>query len=108
MLSRTKVTSGSLRKNKKSRNHRLISLEFFLRLNPMLKNSSLVFCIVWFFAVSCCVSGTDQSDLTSKGIEIARYENEFSYARIQPARISNKKGFDPIFECPSDLHYYAN
>jgi thiol:disulfide interchange protein len=39
--------------------------------------------------------------------ELARYEKEFSSARLEPARIGEQRGIAVIFEGSDDLHYYA-
>jgi thiol:disulfide interchange protein len=41
------------------------------------------------------------------GVELARYENEFSSVRFEPARIGANFGLAAIFEGTNDLHYYA-
>jgi len=41
------------------------------------------------------------------GIELARYENEFSSVRVEPARMDATFGLAVIFEGTGDLHYYA-
>jgi thiol:disulfide interchange protein len=41
------------------------------------------------------------------GVELARYENEFSTVRFEPARMDANFGLAVIFEGTDDLHYYA-
>jgi len=46
-------------------------------------------------------------DVTS-GVELARHENEFSAARIEPARMGRQTGISVVFTGTRDLHYYAS
>jgi len=41
-------------------------------------------------------------------VEVARYERQYSTARVEPARMGDKKGIAVVFEGTSDLHFYAN
>jgi len=42
-----------------------------------------------------------------QGIEIARYEQEFSSVRLEPVRLDGRPGIALFFEGSEDLHYYA-
>ncbi len=44
----------------------------------------------------------------SSGVELARHENEFSAARIEPARMGEQAGLSVVFTGTHDLHYYAS
>ena len=63
---------------------------------------------------TCCAWGrdTNQPNLTdtrniNSGVELARYENEFSSVRFEPAKMDANFGLAVIFEGTDDLHYYA-
>lgn len=43
----------------------------------------------------------------SEPVEVARYEQEYSTARVEPARMGDKDGVAAVFEGTSDLHFYA-
>jgi len=43
----------------------------------------------------------------SEPVEVARYEQEYSTARVEPARMGDKDGVAVAFEGTSDLHFYA-
>jgi len=43
----------------------------------------------------------------SEPVEVARYEQEYSTARVEPARMGDKEGVAVVFEGTSDLHFYA-
>jgi thiol:disulfide interchange protein len=47
------------------------------------------------------------TDVTIGSTELVRYQNEFSFAHIESARMSSKHGLAVIFEGTEDLHYYA-
>ncbi len=40
-------------------------------------------------------------------VEIVRYENQRSSARLEPARLSGRPGLAVVFQGTEDLHYYA-
>jgi len=40
-------------------------------------------------------------------VEVARYEQEYSTARVEPVRMEGKAGLAVVFEGTSDLHFYA-
>lgn len=52
-------------------------------------------------------NSTASGDNTT-GVELARYENEFSSVRFEPARMDTLFGLAVIFEGTDDLHYYSN
>jgi len=66
--------------------------------------------------VSACVLwGQNSSEPNSAaesnipaGIELARYEQESSSVRIEPARTGRQNGIAVVFTGTADLHYYAN
>jgi thiol:disulfide interchange protein len=47
------------------------------------------------------------SGSTTAGVELSRYENEFSSVHFEPARMDAHFGIAAIFEGTDDLHYYA-
>lgn len=50
---------------------------------------------------------SSESPSSNPWIEIARYEDEFSRARLEAARFEGKKGIAVVFNGTHDLHYYA-
>ena len=44
---------------------------------------------------------------STEPVEVARYEQEYSTARVEPARMGDKEGIAVVFEGTSDLHFYA-
>jgi len=63
---------------------------------------------------ACCAWGQNQGEPNSStagsltsGVELARYENEFSSVRIESAQMDAIFGLAVIFEGTGDLHYYA-
>jgi thiol:disulfide interchange protein len=74
----------------------------------MRKKSAAIFWVVLVFAVTGGAWGENASGPTSTApVELARYEKEFSSARIEPARMGDRFGVAVIFEGTDDLHYYA-
>jgi len=64
---------------------------------------------------ACCAWGQNPGEPDSiasgnapAGIELARYEDESSSARIEPARMGRQDGIAVVFTGTRDLHYYAN
>ncbi len=51
--------------------------------------------------------GVSFSDIIAGPVELARHQDEFSSARVEPARMGSKHGVAVIFEGTEDLHYYA-
>ena len=51
--------------------------------------------------------GTIAADAVTASAELVRHENEFSSARLEPARMGQNRGVAVIFEGTHDLHYYA-
>ena len=43
----------------------------------------------------------------AQSVELNRYENEHSFARLEPVKADGKVGLAVIFEGTNDLHYYA-
>ena len=74
----------------------------------MRKKSAVIFWVVLVFAVTGGAWGENASGSASTApVELARYEKEFSSARIGPARMDGQSGVAVIFEGTDDLHYYA-
>ena len=74
----------------------------------MREKSAAIFWVVLVFAVTGGAWGENASASASTApVELARYEKEFSSARIEPARMDGQKGIAVIFEGTDDLHYYA-
>jgi thiol:disulfide interchange protein len=81
----------------------------------MRKNNVAVLWMVFLFAVSVSAGIENGPNSTSPAastvigasVELARYQNEFSSAHIEPARMGGKTGAAVIFEGTDDLHYYA-
>jgi len=79
--------------------------------------STFLFITVWFaclFGIICPVWGQDANTPNAiihvdpnTSVELARYEQEYSSARIVPARMDSDTGIAVIFEGTDDLHYYA-
>ena len=44
---------------------------------------------------------------SAEPVEVARYEQEYSTAHFEPARMDGKAGLAVVFEGTSDLHFYA-
>lgn len=66
------------------------------------------------FAATCRASGEIPSGPNSPivtdvpaGVELLRYEKEFTTVRIEPARMGQEFGIAAVFEGTDDLHYYA-
>lgn len=52
-------------------------------------------------------AGPNDYNAGNKPVELARYEDGFSSARLEPARMGQYTGVAVIFEGADDLHYYA-
>ncbi len=52
-------------------------------------------------------AGPPESSSSNSWLEIARYEDEFSQARLEPAELEGRKGIAVVFNGTHDLHYYA-
>lgn len=71
--------------------------------------------IVLILAAACSTRAQDANqpaspppaDAPDAAIELAKYQNESSSVRIEPARMDSKPGIALIFEGTADLHYYA-
>ena len=65
--------------------------------------------IVCVFVIACGLWGRNSSEPNSAavGIELARYEDEFSSVHVEPAQMDTLFGLAVIFEGTDDLHYYA-
>ncbi len=74
----------------------------------MREKSAAIFWVVLVFAVTGGAWSENASGSASTAsVELARYEKEFSSARIEPARMDGQSGVAVIFEGTDDLHYYA-
>ena len=69
---------------------------------------------VCVFVIACGLWGRDSSepnsaaaDNVTAGIELARYEGEFSSVHLKTAQMDTLFGVAVIFEGTDDLHYYA-
>jgi len=60
-----------------------------------------------YTALALCIASESLGQSATEAVEIARYKNEFSTARIEPAGMDDKSGIAVIFEGTHDLHYYA-
>jgi len=49
----------------------------------------------------------NSKDVVTSGTELARYEQEFSSASIEPARLGLDAGIAVVFDGTDELHYYA-
>jgi thiol:disulfide interchange protein len=60
--------------------------------------------------ISTAAAGTSADGVPpqTSPIEIVRYENEYSQARVEPARLGDRPGLAVIFDGTKDLHYYAS
>jgi thiol:disulfide interchange protein DsbD len=69
--------------------------------------------ILWVCAVAavlpCPIVGAREAATPENtgGTEIARFEDEYSRARVAPGRLDDRPGLALIFEGSDDLHYYA-
>ena len=66
----------------------------------MRKRAGAIVWIIYIFVAACSAWGQNAA-------EIARSGQEFSSARLEPARMGSKPGIAVIFEGTKDLHYYA-
>ena len=74
----------------------------------MRKKAAVTLWIVCVFAANCCTWGKNANVTSTPPIvELARYEKQFSSARIEAVRMGGKKGIAVVFEGSKDLHYYA-
>ena len=77
----------------------------------MFKNALLT-SRVWLACISvfaCGVLGQNSAaPEAAAGTEMARHEQEFSSARIEPARMDRQAGIAILFTGTHDLHYYAS
>ncbi len=80
--------------------------------DKLLAGAAWILCIS---AITCAVQGQDvyatepnvNAKVTSEA-ELARYEQESSSARIEPARVGLQDGIAVVFTGTHDLHYYAS
>jgi len=76
------------------------------------ERTTTILSAVCIFLVTCCAWGQNTADSNSattgdSAVEIARFENDYSTARLQPALLDGKAGIAVIFEGTDDMHYYA-
>ncbi|MHC4456155.1 MAG: protein-disulfide reductase DsbD family protein [Planctomycetota bacterium] len=69
----------------------------------MRQKVAVIFLVLNIFVL--CGFASELSSTTA--VELARYEQEYSSARVEPARMGPKGGVAVIFEGSEDLHYYA-
>jgi thiol:disulfide interchange protein DsbD len=69
----------------------------------MRRKVAVIFLVLNIFVL--CGFASELSSTTA--VELARYEQEYSSARVEPARMGPKGGVAVIFEGSEDLHYYA-
>ncbi|MFA5423068.1 MAG: cytochrome c biogenesis protein CcdA [Phycisphaerae bacterium] len=62
-----------------------------------------IFCTVLLLPVI----GAETAKSADSRVEIARYEDEFSSAMLEPAQYDGRKGIAVVFSGTEDLHYYA-
>lgn len=76
------------------------------------ERTTTILSAVCIFLVTCCAWGQNTADSNSattgdSAVEIARFQNDYSTARLQPALLDGKAGIAVIFEGTDDMHYYA-
>jgi thiol:disulfide interchange protein len=83
----------------------------------MRKEAATILWTVLLVAVNTCAETATEAnstplggstDVVSASVEIARFENEVSSARLVPALMGESPGIAVIFEGTGDLHYYAS
>lgn len=80
--------------------------------NDILRRMVLLAC-TWVFACGAvgqsltAPNAAAGGDVTS-AVELARHENEFSAAHVEPARMDGQAGLSIVFTGTHDLHYYAS
>ncbi|MFC1604125.1 cytochrome c biogenesis protein CcdA [Planctomycetota bacterium] len=79
-----------------------------------IKQSTAIASAVCVLVIVCCAwsqnpnePNSATSDSIANGIELARYEDEFSSVHFESARMDTAFGLAIIFEGTDDLHYYA-
>ncbi|MBN1360503.1 MAG: thioredoxin family protein [Sedimentisphaerales bacterium] len=55
-----------------------------------------------------CLASVALGANPSDPVEMCRYEDEYSRAHLQPARLDGQPGIAVVFEGTDDLHYYAD
>jgi len=63
----------------------------------------ILVCAVFITCLGPCLYGVDATD----AVEVARYEDEYSRAHLEPARRNDQPGLAVVFTGTDDLHYYA-
>jgi len=63
----------------------------------------ILVCAVVVAILGPAILGAGQTD----PVELARHENEYSTARVEPARLADQPGLAVLFTGTDDLHYYA-
>lgn len=76
------------------------------------EKATTIICAVCVFLVACGAWGQNavepNSATTGDGpVEIARFENDYTTARLQPVLLDEKPGIAVIFEGTDEMHYYA-
>lgn len=70
--------------------------------------TALVVCAIGAALVGRLGLAANAAGQAAGTVEIVRFENQYSRARIEPARLNGKPGLAVIFEGSKDLHYYAS
>jgi len=64
--------------------------------------------IVVLLALNSVILAQTNGQLASEPLEIVRYQNEYSAARLEPVRRNQKNALAVMFQGTDDIHYYAN
>ncbi len=64
--------------------------------------------IIVLLALNSVILAQTNGQLTSEPLEIVRYQNEYSAARLEPVRRNQKNALAVMFQGTDDIHYYAN
>ncbi|MHC5075968.1 MAG: cytochrome c biogenesis protein CcdA, partial [Planctomycetota bacterium] len=67
---------------------------------------SLLICVA-VFSVNLLAQPNPEPVTSTGAVEIVAYQNEYSTARLEPARMELQKGLTIVFEGTHDMHYYA-
>ncbi len=69
----------------------------------MRKTKSIIPFLLAAFILFCPAVSMALGD--SEPVEVARYEQEYSDARVEPAQMEGKAGLAVVFDGTSDLHF---
>ncbi len=70
--------------------------------------TALVICAIGAALLGEPGSSVAEATRGAGAVEIVRYEDQHSLARVEPARLDARPGLAVIFEGTKDLHYYAS